>query len=369
MERYHRHSLIDWFPQDKVMASSCAIIGCGATGNEVAKNFALLGVGTIDLFDFDTIELHNLTRSVLFRETDVGKNKAETAACRLRELDPNVVVKAYAGDFWDTLSLKKLASYSCVVCCVDNFEARIKLNLLCLLTKTSLINTGIDSRFGQVDVFPFNAAATVGCYECNLPDSVYTRMQERYSCGWLKKVAYRERKIPTTIMTASLAASLAVSKAMQLIAGNTGNLAERILVDTFSGHSTLSTIENNDACVACGDVGATITIMQASSIVHDTFRNVAEQPCFLTTSDAILVSKRCVKCQPDDDDAEVVFERVSNFNATQSMCPTCQEDSMQLDIRDTFTVDELITHFVGRKLPAKFVRFSNHQKTIIIELE
>lgn len=85
-DRYQRHSLIDWFSQEDVKASSFAVIDCGAVGNEVSKNLALLGVGKVDLFDFDTIEIHNLTRSVLFRRStfDVGSSKAEVAGKRIK---------------------------------------------------------------------------------------------------------------------------------------------------------------------------------------------------------------------------------------------------------------------------------------------
>ena len=76
-QRYRRHDLIDWFSQEQVSAARVAVIGAGAVGNEVIKNLALLGCGTIDVFDFDVVELHNLTRGVLLRESDAGRNKAE----------------------------------------------------------------------------------------------------------------------------------------------------------------------------------------------------------------------------------------------------------------------------------------------------
>lgn len=192
-DRYQRHSLIDWFSQASVKTSRFAIVGCGAVGNEVAKNLALLGAGHMDLYDFDSIEVHNLTRSVLFREGDVGRFKADVAAERVKELDPNINVSAFVGDFWEEMSLDQAASYSCIICCVDNFEARIRLNQLCLITKTNLINTGIDSRFSQVEVFPFKSSDDSACYECNLPNSAYERMQQRYSCGWLKKISFVEK--------------------------------------------------------------------------------------------------------------------------------------------------------------------------------
>lgn len=65
--RYLRTNLIDGFSQEVVQKLHFAIVGCGAVGNEVVKNLTLLGVGKLDVFDFDTIEIHNLTKSVLFR--------------------------------------------------------------------------------------------------------------------------------------------------------------------------------------------------------------------------------------------------------------------------------------------------------------
>ena len=76
-ERYQRHSLVDWFDQDQLAASSVVVIGAGAVGNEVLKNLCLLGIGHVHVVDFDRIEEHNLTRTVLFGPPDVGRFKAE----------------------------------------------------------------------------------------------------------------------------------------------------------------------------------------------------------------------------------------------------------------------------------------------------
>ena len=75
--RYARHRLVDWFDQDEVGAVRALVVGAGAIGNEVLKNLALLGVRHLTIVDLDHIEVHNLTRSVLFRESDVGRSKAE----------------------------------------------------------------------------------------------------------------------------------------------------------------------------------------------------------------------------------------------------------------------------------------------------
>src|SRR5690606_21990413 len=93
-DRYARHRAIAGFSQETLQASRFAVIGAGAIGNEVVKNLCLLGVGAIDVYDFDTVEVHNLTRSVLLREADVGTGKATAVARRAQEMDPGVAVRA-----------------------------------------------------------------------------------------------------------------------------------------------------------------------------------------------------------------------------------------------------------------------------------
>ena len=184
-QRYRRHDLIDWFSQEQVAATRIAVIGAGAVGNEVVKNLALLGCGTIDVYDFDTVELHNLTRSILLREADTGRNKAEAVAERARDIDPNVTVRAVPGDFWDTLSLGRLRDYDCAIAAVDNFEARLKLNQLCLLARVDLVNAGLDSRWAVVESFPFGGADGRRATSARCPRARTRVSRERYSCGGL----------------------------------------------------------------------------------------------------------------------------------------------------------------------------------------
>jgi adenylyltransferase/sulfurtransferase len=125
--------MVEWFDQDYVRGLDVVVVGAGAVGNEVAKNLCLLGVGALHLVDLDRVEPHNLPKAVLFREADVGRGKAEVAAARCAELDPNVAVTHADGDFWDALDLERLRRAAAVVCCVDSIEARLRLSGLCQL--------------------------------------------------------------------------------------------------------------------------------------------------------------------------------------------------------------------------------------------
>lgn len=64
-DKYDRLKRIPNWSQEKLANAKVAVFGCGALGNEVLKNLALLGVGHIWVVDYDTIEIHNLTRSLV----------------------------------------------------------------------------------------------------------------------------------------------------------------------------------------------------------------------------------------------------------------------------------------------------------------
>src|SRR5437773_12034096 len=97
-DRYGRLRLIPWWRQEKLAAARVLVVGAGALGNEVLKNLALLGVGTVYVIDLDEVEPSNLSRSVLFRAEDGGRGKAEVAARRAREINPDVRMIPMRGD-------------------------------------------------------------------------------------------------------------------------------------------------------------------------------------------------------------------------------------------------------------------------------
>ena len=95
------------------------IIGCGAIGSTVAENLVRFGLTNITLYDFDTVERHNIANQ-MFRETDVGKLKTEALAEYLYSINPEVkgkiklVNEGYTG--------QKLSGY--VFLCVDSIDIR-----------------------------------------------------------------------------------------------------------------------------------------------------------------------------------------------------------------------------------------------------
>lgn len=362
--RYARHALIDWFSQERVAQARIAVIGAGAVGNEVVKNLALLGAGQIDVFDFDRIEAHNLTRSVFFRDTDLGRSKAQVVVERAAQLDPNVSLRAIDGDFWETLSLHALRTYSCAIACVDNFEARMRLNQMCLIAGVDLVNAGLDSRYASIELYPIATNRDAGCYECHLPQSVYQRVAERYSCGWLKKRAFKARKVPTTTITASAAGALAVSQALRLgmrEAGASQHPSQRVLLDTISGTSSSVRLPRVEGCIGCASLAERPLLIRArrrlSGALSDALQTDTRSPIEvdLQSSDPIITGYRCAHCGELAESGQYVLQAAGRFDDRITRCPRCRQRSVQVEIRDRFSLHELERDFAGQSLPAKYV--------------
>ena len=149
-DRYSRLRLISWWRQERLQAARVLVVGAGALGNEVVKNLALLGLGTIYLIDLDEVEPSNLSRSVLFRESDDGgRPKAEVAAQRAGELNPEINVVPIHGDVITDMGLGLFADVDLVIGCLDNREARLWVNRQCWKIEHALDRRGHPGDSGR----------------------------------------------------------------------------------------------------------------------------------------------------------------------------------------------------------------------------
>ena len=216
-QRYRRHDLIDWFSQEQVVRDAHRRDRRRRGRQRGGRRTSRCSAAAPSTCSTSTWSSCTTSPAACCcAKSDAGRNKAEAVAERARDLDPNVTVRAVPGDFWDTMSLGRLREYDCAIAAVDNFEARLRLNQLCLIARVNLVNAGLDSRWAVVESFPFATSEEAACYECTLPESAYARVAERYSCGGLRRRAGRERLIPTTAVTASVAGALAASMALRL---------------------------------------------------------------------------------------------------------------------------------------------------------
>uniref|UniRef100_A0A3P8V478 Ubiquitin-like modifier-activating enzyme 6 n=1 Tax=Cynoglossus semilaevis TaxID=244447 RepID=A0A3P8V478_CYNSE len=138
------------------------MVGCGAIGCEMLKNFALLGVGLtkssgeVCITDPDLIEKSNLNRQFLFRPHHIQKSKSSTAAEATREINPDLCVDShlnkvcpatenvYSDTFYSRLNL--------VVTALDNVEARRYVDSRCVSNGKPLLDSGTMGTKGHTEV-------------------------------------------------------------------------------------------------------------------------------------------------------------------------------------------------------------------------
>lgn len=172
-DRYDRQMRIEGWRQDKLLNSTVMIVGVGATGCEVAKNLALMGVGRLILVDNDVVEVSNLSRQMLFLDRDLGRPKVEAAVEKLREMNPWVRVEAFYSDVRELdLTLFKESDVLCS--CLDNWPVRRWLNSVAVELDKPLIDAAMEGFYANLQiVIPGKTA----CLECHGEDLIPKEVQ------------------------------------------------------------------------------------------------------------------------------------------------------------------------------------------------
>lgn len=210
--------LMNWWKPEVVQAAKVMVVGAGALGNEVLKNLALMNVGHILIVDFDTIEYSNLCRSVLFRENDVKQKrlKADVAAQRIQEINPQVKVMTINGDIGIDVGLGVFRRMDAIIGCLDNRLARLFINRLSFKAGKTWIDGAIENLAGQLNVYK----PDVSCYECELGESEWTNIRAKMGCPDIARRYSAQGRIPTTPISSSIIGAMQVQEALKIIHNN-----------------------------------------------------------------------------------------------------------------------------------------------------
>lgn len=208
-------TLLSWFKKERVKNAKVLVAGAGALGNEVVKNLALFGVGHIYVVDFDQIEITNLTRSILFRESDAYQHeyKAEVVAKRAMEINPQIKVTPIVGNLFSEVGFGIYRLVDVVIGCLDSRIARYQLNRLCMRAGKSWIDGSIENLTGAVRVF----TPGVSCYECSLSREEFNIIMLRTGCADVVRAQTSAGRIATTPISASIIGAIQVQEAMKII--------------------------------------------------------------------------------------------------------------------------------------------------------
>jgi molybdopterin/thiamine biosynthesis adenylyltransferase len=171
IERYARQLVLpEWGAAAQLALSeaSVLVVGAGALGSPVAAYLAGAGVGRLGIVDDDAVELSNLHRQLLHYTPDLGVPKAESAAAKLRFLNPDVIVEPYQMRVDADNVAGLVEGQDLVVDCSDSFATRYVVNAACCAARVRLVEAGVLGMAGMVmSIKPGRTA----CYRCAFPSA------------------------------------------------------------------------------------------------------------------------------------------------------------------------------------------------------
>lgn len=367
-DRLGTFDFISWWEREQVQAAKVMIVGAGALGNEVAKNLALMGVGHLFIADFDEIEAANLSRSVLFRERDNGRSKAEIAAARVRELNPDVHVQYFHGDIRNQLGLGIFRRMDAIIGCLDNREARLAINRFCYWLNKPWVDGAIQELLGLVRVFVPEDGA---CYECTLTEQARREMSLRYSCPLLARANILMGKVPTTPTSASIVGAMQSQEALKLLHAMPVEAGTVTHINGMTNNMHTTHYVRREDCEShfvYGDI--TELPLRAEETSLESFLSIVQRDlgpeALIELDQELVLSLECRQCQTVTE----VMRPISEVPFEEGTCPSCQ---LMRDVNMTHTVigDEPFMHRTLASIgvpPLHILRAHNGQEYRFYEL-
>ncbi|GGJ79106.1 adenylyltransferase/sulfurtransferase MoeZ [Pilimelia anulata] len=241
VRRYSRHLIIPDVGvtgQRRLANARVLCVGAGGLGSPALMYLAAAGVGTLGIVDFDTVDESNLQRQIIHGQSDIGTPKAESAARRIAEINPNVTVVRHDTAL-DRENVKEIfARYDLIVDGTDNFATRYLVNDAAVLLGKPYVWGSIYRFDGQASVF---WAEHGPCYRCLYPEPPPPGLVPSCAEGGVLGV-----------LCASIG-SIQVTEAIKLIAGIGESLLGTLVVyDALELTHRRITVRKDPDCVLCG---------------------------------------------------------------------------------------------------------------------
>jgi molybdopterin/thiamine biosynthesis adenylyltransferase len=218
--------------QQLLRDSTALVIGVGGLGTVAALYLAGAGLGRLILADRDRVELTNLQRQILYRQSDLGRAKTEAARDQLAALNPQVEVELRDADTW----VNAIAEADVVLDCSDNFPTRFAVNAACVKARKPLVS-GAAIRFeGQLAVFDLRRGGP--CYACLYP-SVGEAQETCEEAGVLGPVV-------------GTIGSLQALAALKLLLGLGDDAAHLLTWNALDMHWRRLKLSSDPECTVCG---------------------------------------------------------------------------------------------------------------------
>jgi sulfur-carrier protein adenylyltransferase/sulfurtransferase len=241
-ERYSRHLVlreIGVAGQEKLKAARVLVIGAGGLGSPAALYLAASGVGTLGVIDFDTVDVSNLQRQVIYDTASVGTPKVAAARERLVALNPTIDLVAHQIELRADNVLQLFAPYDVVLDGTDRFGTRYLTNDACVILRKPLVSAAIHRFEGQAMTYVPDRGP---CYRCLFPappaDGLVPNCAEAGVLGVLPGVM----------------GTIQATEAIKLIVGAGEPLVGRLLTyDALAMRFDEFRFKRRAACAVCGD--------------------------------------------------------------------------------------------------------------------
>ena len=240
--RYSRQIMlpqIDAEGQQHLAESRVLIVGLGGLGSAASIYLCAAGVGHLVLADFDKVDLSNLQRQIVHSTADIGRRKIDSAADRLRALNPTVQLELIDHVMEGQELADAIARVDVVVDGSDNFRTRFAVNEACVRAGTPLVS-GAAVRFeAQISVFEPRDPESP-CYRCLYGENA----AEDLSCA--------ANGVLSPLL--GIVGSIQAAEAMKLIMGIGRTLKGRLVLFDVLGMEWHSAVLSRDPdCPVCSN--------------------------------------------------------------------------------------------------------------------
>lgn len=152
-------------PLERLKNAKVAVFGVGGVGGYAVEALARSGVGTLHLYDDDTVSESNLNRQIAALHSTIGRPKAEVMAARVRDINPDCQAEAirmfYLPQNADEVDLSQ---YDYVVDCIDTVTAKLELVTRCTALQIKIISAmGTGNKFDPSALVVTDLSKTQGC--------------------------------------------------------------------------------------------------------------------------------------------------------------------------------------------------------------
>ena len=239
--RYSRHLImpeVGMEGQQKLKAARVLCVGAGGLGSPLALYLTAAGVGTLGIVDFDVVDYTNLQRQIIHSTADVGRKKLDSAAEKLKAINPSVNVRKFETRLSSANALDLFREFDIVADGTDNFPTRYLVNDACVLSGKPNVYGSIFRFEGQASVF---ATEQGPCYRCLYPEPPPPGLVPSCAEGGVLGI------LP------GLVGVIQATEVIKLILGKGDSLIGRLLlVDALSMKFRELKLRKNPDCPACG---------------------------------------------------------------------------------------------------------------------